>query len=124
MKENFNNNKSLSNISKSQNSSIVSNKENIIKNEKTYEEVELENQKKKFEKKNKIENYNDDDAENINDDDSNIDKNKVKELKFPETGTNDVDENLYELRHQIRYLKKQLKIENRLFEELLNIKSL
>jgi len=62
----------------------------------------------------------------IENSDDNLDeeKNKIKILKFPEIGTDDIYENLYELRHQISHLKKQLKIKNMLFEELLSTKSL
>jgi len=62
--------------------------------------------------------------ENYDNENENESKNKKEIIMFPDTGTNDIYDNIYELNHQINFLKKQLKIEDKLIEDILQMKTL
>jgi len=96
--------------SKSQNE--ITNSNNKLNKNNSYEKQKL----------NITLNNNKDDDESDEENDGG--KNKAEEILFPETGTKDIYDNIHELKHQIQFFKKQLKIEEMFFEELLNLKTL
>jgi len=95
-------------------SQIEDNDNNNINERDKVEKTTTEN-----EEINNYENY-----ENEDEDEDAENKIKKEIIAFPDTGTKDVYDNDYELKHQLNYLKKQLKIEDGLLEEILHMKTL
>ncbi|OUM68396.1 hypothetical protein PIROE2DRAFT_3838 [Piromyces sp. E2] len=128
-------------LSKSKSGSIQSSSSNVrINNQNRISKSNIklnknENQTKKSNAKLNINNDNTDNTksdinnmenekENNSNDENDENNDKKEEIIFPDTGTKDIYDNFHELHHQIQFLKKQLKIEEMLFDELINLKTL